>query len=71
MVTDAPRSQRFYAQTPSNSPSTVSLLPPSARGPPVVQAALAQGPKSGLRRMPSNSDTVRSHALHWMTVICH
>lgn len=61
MAANAPRSQQrgFYAQAPSNSPSTASLLPPSARGPLAVQAAFAQGP---LRSVPSNSDMVRSHA---------
>jgi hypothetical protein len=49
-----------YALAPSNSPSTVSLLPVSARGPP-VQATFAQGPKTTLRR--SNSDTVRRYPL--------
>lgn len=54
----APRSQQhgLYAQPSSNSPSTTSLLPPSARDPPAVQAAFAQGPKPhSLRNMASNS----------------
>lgn len=63
MASNAPRSQQrgVYAQAPSNSPSTVNLLPPSARGPPSsVQAAFARAPQQpGLRSMPSSSDLVR------------
>jgi hypothetical protein len=59
-----PQQQRpFYAQSPSNSPSTQSLLPPSARGPPAVQAAFAQGPRPALRNIASNSSIVRSYGL--------
>ena len=61
--TPQPQKRGYYAQAPSNSPSTASLLPPSARGPPTVQAAFAQGPKPALRNVSSNSDIVRSHAL--------
>lgn len=59
MASSLPTSQQrgYYAQAPSNSPSTTSLLPPSARGPQAVQATFAQGPKS-LRSMPSSSDMV-------------
>lgn len=49
----------YYAQSPSNSPSTTSLLPPSARAPQTVQAAFAKGPTLSLRSMPSSSDLVR------------
>jgi hypothetical protein len=55
-----PSQQRgYYAQSPSNSPSTTSLLPPSARAPQTVQAAFAKGPTLSLRSMPSSSDLVR------------
>jgi len=54
----------FYAQSPSNSPSTASLLPPSARGPSAVQATFAQGPRPSLRNIPSNSDIVRSYVIY-------
>jgi len=55
---DRSQQRGYYAQSPSNSPSTTSLLPASARGPP-VQATFAQGPKTTLKR--SNSDTVRRY----------
>lgn len=55
-----PQQRGYYAQAPSNSPSTASLIPPSARGPPSsVQATFAKGPQPALRSMPSSSDLVR------------
>ena len=55
MASDAQR--RYYAANP-NTPSTTSLLPPSARGQGGVQAALAQPPRS-LRSVASDASLVR------------
>src|ERR1700720_2607653 len=66
MVANAPRAQQrdYYARAPSNSPSTTSLLPPSAKGPSAVQAAFAQGARPSLLSVPSTSDMVCSHAVY-------
>lgn len=60
----SPQQRGYYAQSPSNSPSTTSLLPPSARAPQTVQATFAKGPTSSLRSMPSTSDLVRSRFIY-------